>query len=88
MIDPCIPSKWSEYRIYYRYGNTRYAITVRNPESVSKGIKSMWLDGNPVKGNTIPLSDDGLEHKVEVYMGNQTLYDITMLFGLFVNFIL
>jgi cellobiose phosphorylase len=44
IIDPCIPKKWPEYSIIYRYRKTEYRITVRNPKNVSKGVVSLSLD--------------------------------------------
>ena len=31
-VDPCIPASWPEYAITWRFGRTRYEITVTNPE--------------------------------------------------------
>jgi cyclic beta-1,2-glucan synthetase len=69
-IDPCIPRDWERFEIVYRHGNTRYGITVENPDAVCHGVSSISLDGTPLsKDALVPLSDDGLEHLVHVVLG-------------------
>ncbi len=69
-IDPCIPRDWKRFEIVYRHGNTRYRITVENPDGVSRGVTSISLDGTPVASEAlVPLSDDGLVHRVHVVLG-------------------
>ncbi|MDP2891690.1 MAG: glucoamylase family protein [Bacillota bacterium] len=68
-IDPCIPRKWAEYAIQYRYINTLYKIRVHNPEGLNKGAVRISVDGNAIEGNAICLVDDGATHDVEVLMG-------------------
>jgi cellobiose phosphorylase len=46
-----------------------YAITVKNPTGVSKGVKSLLLDGKVVQGDVIPVVGDGKTHKVEISLG-------------------
>lgn len=69
VIDPCIPHSWNEYYIFYKYENTKYNIKINNPDGVSKGVKSIWVDGSISSGNCVNLVNDGVEHNVEVYMG-------------------
>jgi len=69
-IDPCIPPDWERFEIVYRHGNTRYGITVENPDAVCHGVSRISLDGTPLpKEALVPLSDDGLEHRVHVVLG-------------------
>ena len=37
-IDPCIPSSWPEYRITWRFLDSRYEITVSNPARRCRGV--------------------------------------------------
>ena len=37
-IDPCIPSSWPEYRIAWRFLDSRYEITVSNPTRRCRGV--------------------------------------------------
>lgn len=67
ILEPCIPRDWSEYNIRYKHTkNTVYSIAVRNPKRVSKGEASISIDGKKLDGNEILLSEDGIEHVVEV----------------------
>ena len=48
VIDPCIPSSWPEYRITWRFLDSRYEITVSNPTRRCRGVATATLDGAPV----------------------------------------
>ena len=51
-----------------QFRGATYDITVKNPNHVCKGVKSMTVDGKAVDGNVIPVMDCG-KHKVEVVLG-------------------
>jgi cyclic beta-1,2-glucan synthetase len=70
-IDPCVPSSWTEYRIDWRFGRTRYEITVLNPGRRCRGIAEAALDGLPVDPGAIALVDDGHDHRVRVVIGER-----------------
>jgi len=70
-IEPCIPKKWAEYTIEYRYMETKYTITVKNPNGINRGVKSVILDNTIVPSKIIQLYDDKVEHTVEVIMGEE-----------------
>ena len=65
-MDPCIPSSWPEYGIVWRFGRTRYEISVVNPERRCRGVAEAELDGTPVDPSAIPLVDDGGTHHVRL----------------------
>jgi len=69
VIDPCVPSSWTEYTIEWRHGSSRYEITVTNPQRVWTGVARTELDGAEVNHQSIPLVDDGGTHTVRVTMG-------------------
>jgi len=69
-LDPCIPASWPEYAITWRFGRTRYEITVTNPERRCRGIAAARLDGVPVDPRAIGLVDDGRVHEVRVVLGS------------------
>lgn len=68
-VDPSIPSAWDSFKATRQFRNATYNITVSNPSHVSKGVKSVTVDGNAVEGNVLPVFSDGKEHTVEVVLG-------------------
>ncbi|MBR1750069.1 MAG: glycosyl transferase [Ruminococcus sp.] len=68
-IDPSIPESWDGYKAVRKFRGNTYNITIKNPDHVSKGIKSVTCDGVKVSGNILPVFDAGTEHEVEVIMG-------------------
>ena len=68
-IDPCIPSSWPEYSLFWRRGKSLLRIRVSNPEHRCYRVARVELDGSPVDPCAIPLADDGAEHLVTVVMG-------------------
>ncbi len=68
-VNPCIPSSWPAYSIEWRFGKTRYAITVENPKRRCQGVASVDLDGSPADPAAIPIEDDGRDHRVRVVLG-------------------
>jgi cyclic beta-1,2-glucan synthetase len=69
-MDPCIPSSWPSYELAWRFGSTRYLISVTNPERSCRGVASAELDGTPVDPLAIPLLDDGRPHQVRLVLGS------------------
>jgi len=69
LIDPCIPPAWDGYKAWRQFRRARYNITVENPQHVSRGVKSVFVDGKEIKGNLLPLYKDGRTHDVRVLMG-------------------
>jgi cellobiose phosphorylase len=70
LIDPCIPKAWKGFQVKRVFRGSTYFITVRNPEGVSKGVKSVTMDNKRLAGNLIPPDKTpGNEHHVEVIMG-------------------
>ncbi|MGB4589336.1 MAG: glucoamylase family protein [Clostridiaceae bacterium] len=68
-INPCIPKRWAEYSIKYKYMDTTYDILVSNPNAVSKGVIDVSLDGNVLKDNKIHLQNDQITHTITVTLG-------------------
>lgn len=68
-VDPCIPSAWDGYEITRVYRGDTYVIKIENPNRVSKGVKSMTVDGKEVQGNIIKPIGDGGVHQVLVTLG-------------------
>ena len=68
-IDPCIPDNMEGYTIDRTFRGVRYHITVDNSAHVQKGVKSMTIDGSPVKGNVIPPVQGKTDVNVVVTLG-------------------
>lgn len=67
-IDPSIPSEWDGFKVSRQFRGATYNVTVKNPNHVSAGVKSMTVDGKAVDGNVIPAMNGGV-HEVEVVLG-------------------
>ncbi|WP_334073050.1 MULTISPECIES: GH36-type glycosyl hydrolase domain-containing protein [Paenibacillus] len=68
-VEPCIPAAWDEFEITRVFRGDIFVIKVLNPGRVSKGVKSMTVDGQAVEGNIIAPIGDGGVHQVEVVLG-------------------
>jgi len=69
MIDPVIPPDWKGFKAERVFRGTLYKIEVKNPEGVESGVKSITVDGQPIRGTVLPLSDKPT-CQVVVRMGN------------------
>lgn len=67
IIDPCIPSSMREYTVHRKLRGAEYIIHVKNPKGVQKGIRSIMVDGVPIKGNLIRESAG--KHQIEIILG-------------------
>lgn len=68
-IDPCVPSAWDGYEVNRRFRGVDYRIKVTNPSHVSRGVRSITLNGRPLEGNLIPVQPEGTSNIVEVTLG-------------------
>lgn len=66
-LEPCIPSKWNQFTIEYRYKSSTYEITVENPDGLERGSVELTVDGRSADG-AIDLVDDGQHHQVTASM--------------------
>lgn len=67
-IDPCIPAGWDGFTITRVFQGDTYIIEVLNPDHVSKGVRSLIVDGKEIQGNIIPPFLDGQVHQVKVQL--------------------
>ena len=63
-IDPCVPEGWPEFTIEYRFGTSRYVITVHAPATA--GEPEVTVDGTLAESGNIALVDDGQRHVVVI----------------------
>jgi N,N'-diacetylchitobiose phosphorylase len=67
-IDPCIPGDWPGYEVARQWRGANYYITVKNPQGIEKGVKSVKLNGKPIS-SPIPPLPAGSVNSVLVEMG-------------------
>ncbi len=67
IVDPCIPSEWNGFKAVRRWRGARFAIEVKNPSHVEKGVKEIRLNGE--KADFIPPQKEGSANTVEIIMG-------------------
>ena len=66
IIEPCIPKDWKEYNIKYRWKNSFYNISVKNPNGKNYGVEKVLVNGKETENN-IKLQDNGV-FNIEVIM--------------------
>ena len=67
IVDPCIPKAWEGFEAERTWRGAVFAISVENPEHVSKGVRQIFLDGKEV--SEIPVQTEGTCHNIKVVMG-------------------
>jgi cellobiose phosphorylase len=72
-INPCIPTDWPGFSVTYRYGHSRYYITVISDHSDEKPylkkdgkVTELFPEEVSGEGASVELQDDGQEHHVEL----------------------
>jgi cellobiose phosphorylase len=65
-VIPRFPPGWTNYKIHYRHRQTLYHITISRLAPDRTGANELSLDGQTLTEETIPLTDDHLEHFVEL----------------------
>jgi cellobiose phosphorylase len=55
-IDPCIPKSWPGFTAKRLFRGKTLHLEVKNPSGVSRGVKSLIVDGRPIEGNLIPAA--------------------------------
>jgi len=62
LIDPAIPSHWKQLRVERLFRGTRYVIDIENPNESEKGIAEILVEGIPINGTIVPISEKGICH--------------------------
>jgi cellobiose phosphorylase len=70
-IDPCIPRDWDGFSVTRHFRGAVYEVRVENPDHVSKGVRSLVVDGEAIDGDVVPAFEDGQVHQVEVILGER-----------------
>jgi cellobiose phosphorylase len=63
---PCIPPEWKSFKVHYRFGKSGYQINL-HAENGWQTVQQIKVDDREQPGDTLPLTDDGQEHTVEVF---------------------
>ncbi len=69
VIEPCVPKSWTNFSMSRRFRGNILDITVKNPNGVQKGVKTITVNGEVIAGNKIPLNKIKAQNTVEVIMG-------------------
>jgi len=75
-LAPCVPDGWPGFELAYRVPGeeTRYEITARNPGRSGRGVRTVSMDGVPLRAEAgaarLPLLHDGRLHRVEIVLGD------------------
>jgi cellobiose phosphorylase len=73
VLDPRLPDDLIDtsepVTIGYTFREARHNITIKNPDGVNIGVKSIKVDGQEIEGQLLPLFEEGSEHDIEVTMG-------------------
>ena len=69
MINPSIPSSWDGFTATRLFRGAKYNITIKNPNHVCKGVKSLVVDGKAVDGCVVPFVEGKKEVNVEITLG-------------------
>lgn len=56
-VNPCIPADFGDYTVTRQYRGITYHISVKNPNHVQKGVKSLIVDGKEILGCVIPYDN-------------------------------
>jgi cellobiose phosphorylase len=69
-LAPRLPPAWPPFKIHYRFRETVYHILVRSDVDAAS-MQKVIVDGNEQPESTISLTDDRLEHHVEVHLRDE-----------------
>ncbi len=64
-IEPCLPDEWETYKVFYRYRETTYNITILQIQNSDLNL-TITVDGVKINNKFISLFDDRKLHTVEV----------------------
>ncbi len=67
IVDPCIPTSWPEFEVTRQWRGATYQISVQNPDGVSKGVKSITVNGEQVEA--IEAQPQGSINQITVVLG-------------------
>jgi len=69
IVDPCVPKHWEGFKVKRWFRGALYDIEVVNRDRISKGVKTITVDGKTIESAVLPIFDDGGAHEVKIEMG-------------------
>ncbi len=63
------PNELASFEVTRQWLGATYNIKVVNPDSVSKGVKSITVNGEAVNGASVPVQAEGSVNEVIVTLG-------------------
>jgi cellobiose phosphorylase len=70
LVAPSMPPHWNGFEVDYRFAGTSYRLQFSR--SGDRATTQLFLDGQPLAGNRLPLRDDGQVHEVQVALASPT----------------
>jgi cellobiose phosphorylase len=67
-LTPRLPTSWTDCKVQYRYRQTPYHISISRAPHGLLTEDQVTLDGSPIASSSIPLVDDGREHRIEMQL--------------------
>ena len=68
LISPCICREWKEYKVKKVFRGAVYNITVENPAAAQTGVKEIFVNGEKICGNLIPILPKDSINAIKVIM--------------------
>ena len=70
-VEPLLPAGWGGFEMHYRWRRSVYQIRVHGPVGGGQGVLRVVCDDVEQAAKIIPLTDDGKQHKAEVWIGER-----------------
>ena len=67
-IDPCIPVSAKGYKVTRKFRGATYEIEIVNNNGAQKGIKELYVNGEKLSGNLVPMAKEGEKVIVKAVM--------------------
>ena len=67
-IDPCISPDIKGFTVCRKFRGSDYVIEVSNPDGRESGVREIYVDGTPLKGNVIPIQESGKTVRIKAVM--------------------
>ena len=67
-LEPLIPKDWESFDVHYRHHQTLYHLHIRNLGG-GRRVRRVVCDGDEQADSSVPLRNDGQEHRAEIEVG-------------------